>query len=298
MIKALFRRLACPLLTLAMGMPAWTDDAGMTFQTTLSDSYRGTNSLDEVVLARRGVVQYANTDDLGKIRDILLQLRDGDVLVLAVHSNPTVVAVGKETLKWAHFWDGFGVQNPPKLAAVVIAGCMSQRDEEGGAERDVPATKEQVEAIRRSLGARALYLPRGAVHAVQGPLNALQIHASLLEGKKLADIQLGGGWQLALAPGWNPSGNFTLANLRSSFSGDWLFRGIKGQDCSIAETAEGDLELRTEKGASGTGRYGDDGHASIVVDFPFASGLKGTLSPDGTTITWSNGERWVRPAGR
>lgn len=76
-------------------------------------------------------------------------------------------------------------------------------------------------------------------------------------------------------------------------NGTWLFRGIKGQDCTITE-AEDRLELMTEKAMRGTGTILNP--TTIVADFPFALGLKGTVLDNGKRIHWSNGEDWVKAA--
>jgi type 1 fimbria pilin len=85
--------------------------------------------------------------------------------------------------------------------------------------------------------------------------------------------------------------SLSFAQGASSFIGNWLFRGIAGQNCSIAADGTG-LRLITEKGVAG---YGSVASAdAIVVDFPFARGLRGQLTPDRNRINWSNGEFWTR----
>src|SRR5262245_10731277 len=79
------------------------------------------------------------------------------------------------------------------------------------------------------------------------------------------------------------------------FQGIWLFRGIKGQDASIeleGEVPPYQFVAITEKGVKGIAQPIDAN--TIVVDFPFAKGLKGILTPDGNRINWSNGEFWTR----
>src|SRR4051812_9398981 len=81
-----------------------------------------------------------------------------------------------------------------------------------------------------------------------------------------------------------------------NLNGTWLFRGIKGQNCTITQTPGGRLELVTEKGDKGSGTFEND--TMIVVDFPFAHGLKGSILENGFRIKWSNGESWMRAADR
>ena len=76
-----------------------------------------------------------------------------------------------------------------------------------------------------------------------------------------------------------------------NFQGDWLFRGIAGQDCSIEHVIV-DLVVTTEKGVRAIAQPVNA--TTIVVDFPFAKGLRGTLTPDKKRINWSNGEHWSR----
>jgi len=286
--------LACLLATLGSGRPAWAADAGVTIQTTLSGSYKGTRPLDQSALAKLGIAEYANADSKGDLKAVLSQLKNGDILILAVHSNPDVVAVGKETVKWPGFWAHFGVADPPKLAAVIIAGCMGRETRSNGETKSVPATAEEVNLIRRSLHANALLVPVGNVHPILGSIQACQFVDSLRKEKKIGDFQFGEKWQISLGPEWDPKGNFTLRDLRAGFVGSWGFRGVDTLKCTINQLATGQLGLITEKGVSGSGRYENENRTTILVDFPFAPGLKGTLTPDRKRLNWSNEEWWGR----
>jgi hypothetical protein len=79
-----------------------------------------------------------------------------------------------------------------------------------------------------------------------------------------------------------------------SVAGAWLFRGIQGQQASIVQMADGRLLLMTERGVRGNGHV--ESATTIVADFPFAQGLRGTLTPDQRRINWANGEFWTRDA--
>jgi hypothetical protein len=74
-------------------------------------------------------------------------------------------------------------------------------------------------------------------------------------------------------------------------AGDWLFRGIAGQVAHIETRGDGTLTATTEKGDVGQGRMTSDD--TFTVSFSFGNVI-GNVSPDGRTITWSNGERWTR----
>jgi hypothetical protein len=52
------------------------------------------------------------------------------------------------------------------------------------------------------------------------------------------------------------------------------------------------MELITEKGVRGTGRF--ENATTIDVNFPFAAGLRGSILDNGQRIQWSNGESWFR----
>jgi hypothetical protein len=76
-------------------------------------------------------------------------MSDGDVLVIGTHSNPDVFGSGTQLVNWADFWQHFKVDNPPKLGAVIICGCM-----EG-------VTDQDLENIRSAFNAGAVFSPRG-----------------------------------------------------------------------------------------------------------------------------------------
>lgn len=72
--------------------------------------------------------------------------------------------------------------------------------------------------------------------------------------------------------------------------GAWLFRGIAGQNAYITQNGS-NLQLRTERNAAGSGRV--ESATTFVADFPFGR-VRGTVTPDGRRINWSNGEFWTR----
>lgn len=88
----------------------------------------------------------------------LMQLRDGDVLVLNVHSGAKGVGVPTESgevayIPWSDFWKHFGMGTVPSLSLAIVNGCMFGRDEKG-AIRD--ATDEEITAVRQALHAVAM----------------------------------------------------------------------------------------------------------------------------------------------
>jgi hypothetical protein len=79
----------------------------------------------------------------------LQTMNDGDVLVIGTHSNPQVFGSGTQLINWSDFWQHFRVDNPPKLGAVIICGCMDG------------VTDEDLENIRSAFNAGAVFSPRG-----------------------------------------------------------------------------------------------------------------------------------------
>lgn len=180
------------LLTLASaGKSVWADDAAITLQTTLSDSYGRTNPLSAARLAKDDIKidVTANTDDKDAIRRVLTQLKDGDVLVLAVHSNQNVFAIGNHTVAWSDFWSYFDISRPPRLGMVVIGGCMARKLKK---DQYVPASPEEVLAIQRALNTRSLLVPKGTVW----PLAALNTTYKILTLRRAA-LKGGKGFSLA-----------------------------------------------------------------------------------------------------
>ena len=133
-----------------------------------------------------------NTDNEGNIGNALKQLQDGDVLVLSVHSNPEIFAVGerKPIPKWSQFWETFGINKPPELRAVIIGGCMANKV----GEAYNPASKEQLDSIIASLNTNALFAPISGINPIVAAIDTTTLLNSILSGKKFADIDLGGKW--------------------------------------------------------------------------------------------------------
>ncbi|MDD2754934.1 MAG: hypothetical protein PHS80_05320 [Methanothrix sp.] len=165
-------------------------NVGITISTTLSSSYPSTNPLRQETVDLLDLTE--NSDNEVIIGDALKQLQDGDVLVLSVHSNPESFAVGqrKPIPKWGQFWETFGINKPPALRAVIIGGCMANKVKE----TYNPASKEQLQAIRASLNADALFAPISAINPIVAGIDTTTLLKSILDGKKFGDIDLGGKW--------------------------------------------------------------------------------------------------------
>jgi hypothetical protein len=169
---------------------ALAKNVGITISTTLSSSYPATNPLRQETVDQLDVTE--NTDNEGNIGNALKQLQDGDVLVLSVHSNPEIFAVGerKPIPKWSRFWETFGINKPPELRAVIIGGCMANKV----GETYIPASKEQLDAIRASLNTNALFAPISGINPIVAAIDTTTLLNSILSGKKFADVDLGGKW--------------------------------------------------------------------------------------------------------
>ncbi|MGA2496999.1 MAG: CARDB domain-containing protein, partial [Tepidisphaeraceae bacterium] len=107
-----------------------------------------------------GVPVIGDHDEMAKA---VQGLKDGDMLVINCHSNPQIFADWQTHVKWADFWKHFGVEGkPPKLRAVVIAGCVmdfTKRDKDGK-RLETPATTEQLQEMRKGLGTEMLFTPQ------------------------------------------------------------------------------------------------------------------------------------------
>lgn len=165
-------------------------NVGITISTTLSSSYPSTNPLRQETVNLLDVNE--NSDNETKIGNALKQLQDGDVLVLSVHSNPELFAVGKikPIPKWSQFWKTFGINKPPELRAVIIGGCMANKE----GETYIPASEEQMQAIRAGLNTNALFAPISGINPIVAAIDTTTLLSSILSGKKFADIDLGGKW--------------------------------------------------------------------------------------------------------
>lgn len=141
------------------------------------------------------------------------QLKDGDILVLSVHSNLEVFGSGDKIIKWIDFWSAFGINNPPKPGIVIIGGCMlNEKKGANGEIEEIPATDKQQEDIRAILNADALFAPTSAINPIVAGIDTSTLLKSIKSGKKLCDINLGGKWNFISSPAidrnsyrWSPN---------------------------------------------------------------------------------------------
>jgi len=190
---------------------AQAEDVGVTLQTTKSTAYTGTRALTPPIVAKlKGGA--ANSDSYATIGETLRKLKDGDILVLAMHSNPNVFAIGKTTHPWSEFWSRFGIQNPPRLAAAILGGCMFDETDD---EKILPITDVQVRALRATFNSEIIYTPRGAIQFYVALNDSNGILTSLLADKKLKDFDLGGRWNQNVSRRWLIQDRWSTASLNN-----------------------------------------------------------------------------------
>lgn len=192
---------------------ARAEDVGVTIQTTLSTAYKGTAPLTASITGKlKGGAE--DSHDVAKIAAHLRKLKDGDVLVLAIHSSQRIFAIGGKTHPWSDFWKVFGIAQPPRLSAAILGGCMV---EDLDSAKIKPITPDQVRELRGHLNAEIIYTPRGAIPFILALNNTDGILTSLLSNKKLKDIDLDGKWYQNVSTRWTIQSRWselTLNNLR------------------------------------------------------------------------------------
>lgn len=192
------------VLSIMLHHSAFAADAGITMRTNLG-GYSGTQPLTPPILRQLRVS--ADTDNVNEIREVLKQLKNGDILVLSVHSNPSVFAVGGKTVQWGSFWEFFGITIPPELAAVIIGGCMSRKI--------IHISEPELNFIRRRLNTKVLFVPKGEIHKSVAINDTNGFLRSMLSGKRLSEINLQGRWHYATSPDLD-RGRISLTDLRGN----------------------------------------------------------------------------------
>ena len=82
-----------------------------------------------------------------------------------------------------------------------------------------------------------------------------------------------------------------LPSQNSAFLGQWCAQGDSSKTTSIAANGPF-LTLTNEQGSTSTGNYrGMNQNVIVAAQWQF---VKGTLTPDGNRINWSNGTYWAR----
>jgi len=190
----------CPLF-------AFAADTGITIQTTQSDSYPTTYPLSKEVLSQ--LERQEDSDNTALIGNALRQLRDGDILVLSVHSNPRIFGLGPTKPSWSNFWATFRIDKPPRLASVIIAGCMSTKS----GKTYIHATESDMERLRSIFNAKTLFAPGSEIHPLVASNDTKGLVRSLFAGKKLADIKLQNRWYYVADPAIDKN-NVTLKDIR------------------------------------------------------------------------------------
>lgn len=225
-LRSLFTFEAAAALCLLLLVPVCVSavDVGVTLQTSRSTSYKHTQPLTKPITGKLGASE--NSDDPALIGRALRQLGDGDVLVLAVHSNPEVFGLGRNVVAWSDFWNSFGIERPPRLAAVIIGGCMTDEVGEGKDKRYVHVTENDLQAIRSAFNTKTLFAPGSEIMPSVAINDTNGILGSLLAGKKLADINLQKRWHYVAGPGIDKKA-VTLKELRGGELQDCLCRCLE-----------------------------------------------------------------------
>lgn len=194
------------------------ENVGITMHTTLSSSYSSTVSLKPEITKRLDFS--VKSDDKAEISKALKRLKDGDILVMSVHSNPSVFALGKEACHWGLFWDYFEIKNPPRLAVVIIGGCMARSYEHEGETYYVHITDPEVNFILRNFGTKAMFLPSATINPMVAINDITGILKQMMdEDKRLAKCSPGKRWRYVTAPGIDRIA-VTLKDLRSQRQGE------------------------------------------------------------------------------
>jgi hypothetical protein len=186
-------------------------DTGITIQTSASSSYGATYPLSRAIVGQ--LKAHEDSDDPATIGNALRRLNDGDVLVLAVHSNPGVFGLGAQGVPWAAFWRTFGIDRPPRLASIVIGGCMACETKTGGATGYQYVTEAQLEAIRVVFNAKTIFAPRAEINPLVIMADIEGLLRAFYGGKKLIDINLQNRWHYMADKGVD-KGTVTLTHLR------------------------------------------------------------------------------------
>lgn len=136
----------------------------------------------------------------------ITSLKDGDVLIVGTHSTPRIFGSGNDKIPWADFWKHFNVTNPPKLGAVIIAGCT------------IDITDEELENIRRSFGAGVAFTPRSS-YGLPHIMSTETIIQRLQSGMSLEKIAqtVERTHYVAYDPSIKPYWNLRQANTKRSY---------------------------------------------------------------------------------
>jgi hypothetical protein len=238
------RAFAIALGAFLAGGTAWAD-VGVTLQTTKSEAYKGTAALTPAIVGKlKGGA--ANSDSIETIGASLRKLKDGDILVLAMHSNPKVFAIGDKVHPWATFWSTFGIQNPPRLAAAILGGCMF---EEGDDNKIRPITGAQVRTLRAIFNAEIIYTPRGAIQFYVALNDTNGLLGSLLADKKLKDIDLQGRWNQNVSARWLIQNRWSTASLNNLRRVNQSSRAYEaGVDAGLGQTNPDGASLASAPG--------------------------------------------------
>lgn len=244
----------------ALAAPARADDVGVTIQTTLSTAYKNTAALTPAITSQLNGGA-ANSDDPRVIGETLKKLRDGDVLVLAIHSNPSVFALGKTTKPWSEFWKTFGIARPPRLSVAILGGCMADHIEKDDSFK--PIAPEKVGELRQIFNAETIYTPKGVIPYVLALNNTNGILTSLMSNKKLSEIDLGGKWYQSISPRWVTPIRWQKATLKE----------LRGTDAASGAYEAGlDVAAGRRKMADTYPLYKDDPVLALEFKSGFARG--------------------------
>jgi hypothetical protein len=109
--------------------------------------------MPEDVVAGVGELRKGNEEAGAAIKS----LKDGDVLVINVHSNPNGFMDGDKFIRWKDFWEHYRPgERPPRLSRVLICGCMVY-DPKG---IEMPIAPRGVVFLGRYLNADGVFVPQ------------------------------------------------------------------------------------------------------------------------------------------
>ncbi|MBW1992067.1 MAG: hypothetical protein JRI59_08130 [Deltaproteobacteria bacterium] len=172
-------------------------------------------------LRKLGPVAVADDPDNRQVPAVLQGLADGDLLILNLHSNSRVFGYGgsgptgvKKTEEWGNFYRTFGLNKPPRLALVMIHGCIF--DMVG--DKVVAASDAQIEAIRKSLNAVAILSFNCQINPISGSWSFQGLAKGLAEGRRIASLIKTKSLRFLVAPGIDRN-QATLDSLRGAVLG-------------------------------------------------------------------------------